>query len=33
MRLLRLITWPYVRKHGLRTALTTAGILLGVTTF
>ena len=33
MRLLRLITWPYVRKHGLRTALTTAGILLGVSVF
>ncbi len=30
MILLRLITWPYVRKHVLRTILTTAGIVLGV---
>jgi len=30
MILLRLITWPYVRKHLLRTMLTTAGIVLGV---
>jgi putative ABC transport system permease protein len=30
MILLRLITWPYVRKHLLRTVLTTAGIVLGV---
>jgi putative ABC transport system permease protein len=30
MILLRLITWPYVRKHALRTALTVAGIALGV---
>jgi putative ABC transport system permease protein len=30
MRLLRLITWPYVRKHLLRSVLTTAGIVLGV---
>src|SRR5262245_47173003 len=30
MMLLRLITWPYVRKHLLRTLLTTAGIVLGV---
>jgi len=28
--LLRLITWPYVRKHLLRSILTTAGIVLGV---
>jgi len=28
--LLRLITWPYVRKHLLRSVLTTAGIVLGV---
>lgn len=31
--LLRLITWPYVRKHLLRCALTTAGIVLGVAVF
>ncbi len=30
MILLRLITWPYVRKHALRSALTLAGIVLGV---
>ncbi len=30
MILLRLISWPYVRKHLLRTALTLAGIVLGV---
>ena len=30
MILLRLITWPYVRKHLLRSVLTTAGIVLGV---
>jgi putative ABC transport system permease protein len=30
MILLRLISWPYVRKHLLRTLLTTAGIVLGV---
>ena len=30
MILLRLITWPYVRKHMLRSVLTTAGIVLGV---
>jgi putative ABC transport system permease protein len=33
MILLRLITWPYVRKHVLRTLLTTAGIVLGVAVF
>ena len=33
MILLRLISWPYVRKHALRTALTTAGIVLGVAVF
>jgi putative ABC transport system permease protein len=33
MMLLRLITWPYVRKHLLRCALTTAGIVLGVAVF
>jgi putative ABC transport system permease protein len=30
MILLRLISWPYLRKHLLRSALTTAGIALGV---
>jgi putative ABC transport system permease protein len=30
MILLRLISWPYVRKHLLRSVLTTAGIVLGV---
>src|SRR5436309_31652 len=30
MMLLRLITWPYLRKHMLRSVLTTAGIVLGV---
>src|SRR5437762_9071346 len=29
MILLRLISWPYVRKRGLRTALTLLGISLG----
>jgi putative ABC transport system permease protein len=33
MVLLRLISWPYVRKHTLRTILTTAGIALGVAVF
>ena len=33
MILLRLISWPYVRKHVLRTILTTAGIVLGVGVF
>jgi putative ABC transport system permease protein len=33
MRLLRLITWPYVRRHRLRTVLTTLGIVLGVAVF
>src|SRR5712671_380323 len=33
MILLRLISWPYFRKHVLRTALTTAGIVLGVSVF
>jgi putative ABC transport system permease protein len=31
--LLRLISWPYFRKHILRTMLTTAGIVLGVAVF
>ena len=30
MMLLRLISWPYVRKHLLRSVLTTGGIVLGV---
>src|ERR1022692_472787 len=30
MILLRLISWPYVRKHLLRSVLTTFGIVLGV---
>lgn len=33
MMLLRLISWPYVRKHALRSALTVAGIALGVSVF
>jgi putative ABC transport system permease protein len=33
MMLLRLISWPYFRKHVLRTALTIAGIVLGVSVF
>src|SRR3981189_928520 len=33
MILLRLISLPYVRKHKLRTVLTTAGIVLGVAVF
>jgi putative ABC transport system permease protein len=33
MILLRLISWPYFRKHLLRTALTTAGIVIGVALF
>jgi putative ABC transport system permease protein len=33
MILLRLISWPYFRKHQLRTLLTTAGIVLGVAVF
>ena len=33
MRLLRLISWPYARKHLLRWLLTTAGIVLGVAVF
>jgi putative ABC transport system permease protein len=31
--LLRLISWPYFRKHVLRTLLTVAGIVLGVSVF
>ena len=33
MMLLRLISWPYFRKHVLRTMLTMAGIVLGVAGF
>ncbi|PYR44168.1 MAG: hypothetical protein DMF95_24085 [Acidobacteria bacterium] len=33
MILLGLISWPYFRKHVLRTALTTGGIVLGVAVF
>jgi putative ABC transport system permease protein len=33
MRLLGLISWPYVRRHALRTALTVAGVVLGVAVF
>jgi putative ABC transport system permease protein len=33
MILLRLISWPYFRKHVLRTVLTIAGIVLGVAVF
>jgi putative ABC transport system permease protein len=33
MILLRLISWPYFRKHILRTLLTIAGIVLGVAVF
>jgi putative ABC transport system permease protein len=33
MTLLRLISWPYFRKHVLRTLLTTTGIVLGVALF
>jgi len=33
MILLRLISWPYFRRHILRTLLTTAGIVLGVAVF
>ena len=33
MNLLRLISWPYMRQHVLRTVLTAAGTVLGVTVF
>ena len=33
MILIRLISWQYVRKHGVRSALTVAGIVLGVAVF
>src|SRR5919106_5941618 len=33
MRLLRLISWPYLRKHAVRSLLTIVGIVLGVAVF
>jgi putative ABC transport system permease protein len=33
MTFLRLLTWPYIRKHRLRTVLTLAGIVIGVAVF
>src|SRR5262245_58924550 len=33
MGLLRLISWPYLRKHAVRTLLTVVGIVLGVAVF
>ncbi len=33
MILLRLLSWPYLRRHGLRSGLTCAGIVLGVAVF
>ena len=33
MRLLRLITWPYLKKHAVRSLLTVMGIVLGVAVF
>lgn len=33
MTFLRLLTWPYFRKHKLRTALTLIGIVIGVAVF
>lgn len=33
MILFRLLSWPYVRKHAVRTALTTVGIVLGIAVF
>src|SRR5882672_5069047 len=33
MILLRLLSWPYFRKHVLRSVLTMAGIVLGVSVF
>jgi putative ABC transport system permease protein len=33
MRLLTLISWPYLRKHALRSLLTVVGIVLGVAVF
>src|SRR4029079_18893473 len=33
MRLLMLISWPYLRKHAVRSFLTVLGIVLGVAVF
>ncbi|MGA7408963.1 MAG: ABC transporter permease, partial [Bryobacteraceae bacterium] len=33
MILFRLISWPYIRKHALRSLLTVAGIVIGVSVF
>src|SRR5437762_3128658 len=33
MMLLRLLSWPYLRRHMLRWVLTVAGIVLGVAVF
>ena len=33
MILFRLVSWPYVRKHALRSTLTIAGIVIGVAVF
>src|SRR4051812_21398309 len=33
MRLLVLVSWPYVRRHVLRTTLTTLGVVLGIAVF
>ena len=33
MILLRLISWPYIRKHLVRSLLTIAGIVLGVAVY
>jgi ABC-type lipoprotein release transport system permease subunit len=33
MMLFRLISWPYVRHHALRSVLTVAGIALGIAVF
>ena len=33
MRLLTLISWPYLRKHAMRSCLTVLGIVLGVAVF
>lgn len=33
MRVLILISWPYLRKHAVRSLLTVVGIVLGVAVF
>jgi ABC-type lipoprotein release transport system permease subunit len=33
VNLLRLISWPYIRKHSLRTLLTASGVVMGVAVF